>query len=70
MSQRFLDLSLNLDELVEIDAALSTKINYVDIGRFGPEDKPGEDRRWMHDLRSIQKKVRAAIQQLQGGKQS
>lgn len=58
-------LYLSLDELVEIDEALSTKMNYIRVGGFGPEPKAGEDKRWTSDLRAIQRKVQAAIKKIQ-----
>lgn len=68
MSKPTVQVAFDLDELVEIEAAIMTKINYVDTGRFGAEEKPGEDRRWMDDLKAIQKKVQDAIAKSEGGK--
>lgn len=70
MNKQTVDIAFDLNELVELDEALATKLNYIDTGRFGPEERPGEDRRWMDDLKAIKAKVRAAMLRIEGGKQS
>lgn len=40
-------------QLEEIFYALETKVDLIKKGYFGPEDKRGDDKRWIEDLEEI-----------------
>jgi len=48
---------LTEEDLVEIYYALETKLWGLIQGDFGPEDKPGDTKRWVLHLKDIQRKI-------------
>lgn len=42
---------------VEIVEALGSKIRQIETGQLGPEDRPGDDKKWIAHLRKIIRKI-------------
>lgn len=49
-------IKFEMDDWVEIVEALGSKIRQIESGQLGPEDQPGQDKKWIaHLLRIIRK---------------
>jgi len=42
---------------IEIIEALGSKIRQIQSGQLGPEDRPGDDKKWIAHLRRIIRKI-------------
>ncbi len=45
------------DELIEIYYALESKAMAIKAGQMGPEERRGEDKRWIRSLKEIMAKI-------------
>ena len=52
-----LTITLQSEDWIEIACALETKCRRIRDGSFGPEDSPGEDKRWTTHLTAIREKI-------------
>ncbi len=48
-------------QLEEIYYALETKVKMIKNGDYGPEDKRGEDKRWIEDLEEIMGRISGEV---------
>ena len=46
-------VQISHDDWVEIVEALGSKIHMIQSGQLGPEDQPGDDKKWIAHLRRI-----------------
>lgn len=52
-----ISIAFNKREMEEIYYALESKVKAVQNGDYAPEDKPGDDQRWIADMKRIMKKI-------------
>lgn len=50
-------ISLTREDWCEIYNALETKLLALRQGKYGPEDEPGQDARWIAHLEAIKRKI-------------
>lgn len=51
------EIKFQMCDWVEIVEALGSKIRQVESGQLGPEDHPGQDKKWIAHLRRIIRKI-------------
>ncbi len=51
------NITFRKDDWVEIVEALGSKIRMIESGQLGPEDQPGQDKKWIAHLRQITRKI-------------
>ncbi len=54
-------MKLSTDDWVEIAEALGTKAHRIQKGDYGPEEKMGEDNRWVSHLMRIKTRIEAHL---------
>ena len=50
-------VKLEMEDWVEIVEALGSKIHLIQSGQLGPEDRRGDDKKWIAHLRRIIRKI-------------
>lgn len=50
-------VKLEMSDWEEIVEALASKIGQIEMGHFGKEDYPGQDKEWIAHLRRIIRKI-------------
>lgn len=50
-------IKFKVDDWVEIVEALGSKIGMIESGQLGPEDRRGQDKKWIAHLRRIIRKI-------------
>lgn len=58
---RPLTVTLDDDDWVEVVTALETKARRIRSGDLGPEEKPGEDARWVAHLNEVRQKIERVL---------
>ncbi len=51
------NVDLTDDQWQEVYYALGDKVEMIKKGHYGPEDRKGENRRWMRDIREIMEEI-------------
>ena len=51
------NIKITRDDWVEIVEALGSKIHMIQSGQLGPEDRRGDDKKWIAHLRRIIRKI-------------
>lgn len=61
MARKTNDVHLSNAEWQEIYYSLESKVNAIKAGYYGPENKRGEDKRWIGDINSIMEKIASQV---------
>lgn len=62
MPTSYIAMDLPRKDWEEIYYALESKVKAIQAGTYGPEDQPGQDRKWIAHMKSIMKKIERQVE--------